>query len=352
MLAAVQTYTRKHGLIRPGERVGVAVSGGADSVALLRVLLELRSDLGSVLSVVHFNHGIRGADSDADQQFVADLARAHELELFAASGDAPAAAKQSGASLETAARTLRYAFFEQLIANGTLDKVALAHNQDDQAETVLMRFLRGAGTKGLAGIYPVVELGKGAVIRPLLETPRTEIEAYLKSLDQPWRDDATNADTIHTRNKVRHELLPKLREFNPAIADALARTANVARDEEKYWNAETKRLLPMLLLPGKATRGGGRSVSTDPHDKHAGLDIDALRRHPPALQRRLIRAVADELGMILDVSHVETVLAVMHGDISAYELPGGWRVERSHRELRFGRAANRSARTQAGSDPG
>jgi tRNA(Ile)-lysidine synthase len=343
MLRAMQSYLRKHGLIQPGERIGVAVSGGADSVALLQALHELRPELGVVLSVVHFNHRIRGADSDADERFVRKLAQSFELEMFAGSGDAPATALQNGESLETAARGLRYAFFAQVIEQNKLDKIAVAHNQDDQAETVLMRFLRGAGTKGLAGIYPSVELGRGRIVRPLLEVSRAEIETYLRSKSQGWREDATNEDLVHTRNKVRRELLPQLKEFNPSIVEALARTAEVARGEEEYWQGEVNRLLPMVLLPGKATRGGGRAAGNSLNDKSSGLDIEALRRHPLALQRRLIRAATEVLAIKIDAMHVETVLSVAAGQISAYELPGGWRVKRSLRELRFERSQVKAA---------
>src|SRR5438132_2000156 len=154
MLSGIRAYIQRHRLLQPGDRIGVAVSGGADSVALLLALRELQSELGIVLSVVHFNHKIRGTDADADQRFVAELAREHKLEFFSGSGDAPARARQSKESLETAARELRYEFFCGLCAAGKANKIALAHTMDDQAETVLMRFLRGAGTRGLAGIYP------------------------------------------------------------------------------------------------------------------------------------------------------------------------------------------------------
>jgi tRNA(Ile)-lysidine synthase len=154
-------FIRRHRQMRPGDRVGVAVSGGADSVALLRLLLEARSELGVVLSVVHFNHRIRGPAADADEAFVAELAHTHQIEFHCDSGDTPAHARQARLSLEAAGRALRYGFFRRLLEAGMVNRVATAHTLDDQAETVLLRFFRGAGTRGLAGIYPVLVVAPG-----------------------------------------------------------------------------------------------------------------------------------------------------------------------------------------------
>ncbi|MCU1283764.1 MAG: tRNA(Ile)-lysidine synthetase-like protein [Acidobacteriales bacterium] len=338
---AVLKYIRKHALLKPGDRLGVAVSGGADSVSLLLALAELRSELGIIISAVHLNHKIRGTEADADESFVAELANKLELPFHHSCGDAPAHAAAEKISLETAARDLRYAFFRKMIADNTLDKIATAHTMDDQAETVLLRLLRGAGTRGLGGIHP--ELDEN-IIRPLLEGCRTEVEAFLKSRNQPWCNDSTNSDVVHARNKIRHELLPLLaRDYNPAIVETLARTAEVTRDEEHFWTAETARLLPFVLLPGKPVRGGGRS-SAGKVDA-SGLSIEALLKQPLALQRRLIRAAAESLGIALDIHHVADILALVAGGKKC-ELPGGWRVERSFRELRFERA-KKSAQGQA-----
>src|SRR5579872_6254661 len=149
----VAGFARKHKLLGPGERVGAAVSGGGDSTALLRLMLELRDELGVVLSVVHFNHRLRDAESDADEAFVAHLAEIHRLELHADSGDVKLHAAHKRLSLETAAREMRYAYFRRLLREGRINRVATGHTLDDQAETVLLRITRGAGTRGLAGIY-------------------------------------------------------------------------------------------------------------------------------------------------------------------------------------------------------
>ena len=339
-------YVRDEGLLRAGERVGVAVSGGADSVALLRLLLELRDELGLVLSVAHVHHHIRGAEADADQEFVAELARSDGLLLHTFSVNTPAYSAEHKLSLEAAARQLRYQCFQRLLSEGTLDKIATAHTLDDQAETVLLRLARGTGITGLAGIYPKwsvasgqwsgsmgtsvparpVQRGSAAIVRPLLQIRRSELEAYLRNLDQPWREDATNLDPQFARNRVRHRVLPLLeRELNPRIRELLAETAEIARAEEDYWAAEVSRVL------------AGDWVA--PEESNPGhLPIAALRRHPLALQRRLLRAAAESLGLLLEFQHVEEALALAQAPPGAEKqllLPGGWRMLRLRDRLCF-----------------
>ena len=240
---SVLAYIRRHQLLQAGDRVGVAVSGGADSVALLRLLLALRKDLGVVLSVVHFNHKLRGAEADTDEQFVAELARRHKLELQRESDDVAACAVAKHLGVEAAAREMRYKYFVRLLLEGGLNRIATAHTLDDQAETVLLRVARGAGTRGLAGIYPQFPVassqfsdgrrdsglqasGAGlendrsavSIVRPLLSTKRKDLEAYLAGLGQGWREDSSNRDLRHARNRVRHGILPRLdRNLNPAV---------------------------------------------------------------------------------------------------------------------------------------
>lgn len=312
----VLEYVRRHGLLKAGDRVGVAVSGGADSVALLRLLLELGSELGIVLSVAHFHHGIRGAEADADAEFVAGLASSHKLELHQGSGDVPAHARARRASVETAARELRYRFFATLLKSGAVGKIATGHTLDDQAETVLMKTLRGAGTRGLAGIYPALHSG---LVRPLLGVRRRELEEYLRGLGQEWREDSSNRDPRHLRNRVRHELLPLLeREFNPEVTRVLAETAEVARAEEEFWQREVERLLPEVC------GGGGGS-----------LQLKTLLAQPLAVQRRLVRAALERAGASFDFRHGEEMLRLAQKSKGALELAGGWRVVRGKGELRI-----------------
>src|SRR3984957_5109959 len=200
---------RREELLRAGDRVGVAVSGGIDSVALLLLLIELRQELGIVLSVVHFNHKLRWSESDRDQEFVASLARERGLEFYSASGDVAQLAAEEHRGTEAAARELRYEFFGSLLGAGAvsveeskssaaLNKIVTGHTLDDQAETVLMRIIRGTGPRGLGGIFPriVVEHedgeGNGEIVRPLLGVRRHQLEKYLADRKQPWREDSTN----------------------------------------------------------------------------------------------------------------------------------------------------------------
>jgi tRNA(Ile)-lysidine synthase len=213
--------TLRNNLFRPGQRIAIAVSGGADSVALLRCLLEERHKLGIVVSVVHVHHGIREA-AEEDATFVAGLAAAHDLPFSLHRTDAPAAAAALHETLEEAARNLRYAFFRQLMKDGLVDAVATAHTLDDQAETVLHKLLRGAWTEGLSGIHPVLAVESGSILRPFLDNSHEALEGWLLSLPQPWREDASNRDLAHTRNRIRWQLLPLLRTFNPQIAGQLA----------------------------------------------------------------------------------------------------------------------------------
>ncbi len=406
---------RRQELLHAGDRVGIAVSGGIDSVALLRLLLELRAELGIVLSVVHFNHKLRGAESDGDEKFVADLARQYDLEFYGDSDAVAEHAQAEGVSLETAARELRYRFFRQLLSedhpqglkpgnsdtpHGTaeavpsqsgvpdfaaentaaarrkhakLDKIATGHTLDDQAETVLMRLIRGAGLKGIGGIYPriVVENDDGdtcgEIVRPLLAFRRRELESYLKGIGQSWREDATNSDTSFTRNRVRKLLMPLLeKEFNPAAADNIAELAEIARGEEDFWEnevagwmgtgvhwsepewARTERTSSGLVQIGVAgSAAADEDADSDLHSRiegaswlvmNASVDLLWLLGEPLAVQRRIIKAVGEHAGIPLEFKHVEEILRFAGESPSTAKqlaLPLGWRVERHLEQLAF-----------------
>ncbi|HZU33012.1 MAG TPA: tRNA lysidine(34) synthetase TilS [Candidatus Angelobacter sp.] len=339
MVEKVLKYIRDLRLLQPGERIAVGCSGGADSVALLRVLLELRQELGIVLSVAHFHHQIRGAEADADRQFVEDLAAKFQLAFHSGSGDVPAYSRDEKLSLETAARTLRHKWFDELIHQGKADKIATAHTLDDQAETVLMRVLRGSGTRGLAAIAP--EQKEKRLVRPLLNVSRKEIEAYLNALQQPWREDSTNLDLNHTRNRVRHKLMPLLEtEFNPAIRETLAIQAEVARAEEEYWDKELSLLLPRLVREGKPSRSG-RNTSGEAAEVVA-LDLAGLRSQSLALQRYILHAVAGKLGITLEFKHIQQLTEAIAAKKSgkSLPLPHGWTASCSLRELQFSQNAH------------
>ena len=311
-------YVRERNLLRAGDRVAVAVSGGADSVALLRVLLELRGELGIVIAVAHFNHQLRGAESDSDEQFVAELAAKHDLPFFAGRGDVRGHADINHRSLEHAARFLRYQWLIDLAHQERFDAIATAHNSDDQAETVLMKFLRGAGTKGLAGIHPVLVLDEVPIIRPLLETPRAGIETYLDSLRQPWREDHTNLDTQHTRNRIRHELLPLLeRDYNPNLRQLLAETAEVALGEEDFWQ----------------TTVGLERIAR--HPQPCSLLLSGFELFHVSLQRRLLKQFLEREGFPPAFHHIEDLRRCALGQTPVVGLPGDWLARREADRLQL-----------------
>ena len=290
-------------LLRPGDRVGVAVSGGADSVALLRVLLELRSELGIVLAVAHFNHGLRGEQAAADEAFVAELAKQHGLECFIGHGDVRTHASTNKLTVEAAGRDLRYRWFAETARQHRLDRIATAHTLDDQAETVLLKFLRGAGTRGLAGIYPIVNREAFRIVRPLLCVSRAEVEEYLSSLAQAWREDESNLDRRFLRNRIRHELLPLLeRDFNPNARQVLAELAVIAQAEQQYWDELVARHL--------TTNSSG------------DLLLAGFAELPVALQRRVLKRFAESGAAALDFTHVEKLRYCALGKVRKAELPG------------------------------
>ncbi|HWG19120.1 MAG TPA: tRNA lysidine(34) synthetase TilS [Terracidiphilus sp.] len=355
-------------LLKSGLRLAVGVSGGADSVAVLRALAARAGELGLVLHVAHLHHGLRGAEADADLEFVRELAGRlglpfHEKRIDTASEAARLPGKPAE-TIEEAARRLRYGWFRELMggvpagakAHSSLDggnvraeartlrdeaagfgrrvvdAVATAHTLDDQAETVLAKLLRGAWTEGISGIHPVVEFAEGSVVRPLLAVRRAEVEAYLKALGQEWREDSSNRHLTYTRNRIRHELLPLLEGWNPRLREHLAQMAELARDEESWWAAELARVAPEVILVGRPVRGGGRAAA-----EGVALDLERLRELPSALQRRMLREAGRRLGPAMDFSGTEALrgLALEGRAGQKCELAAGLRAERTHRELRL-----------------
>ena len=288
IIERIAQFITRHNMLPPSACVGVAVSGGADSVFLLEALRELARPWNLQLSVVHVDHGIRGEASRADAAFVRDLAARYGLPFHLHQADVPSIDD----NLEQAARRVRQAFYVRLLSDGAVDRIATGHTRSDQAETVLYRILRGSGLSGLSGILPVT--GEG-LVRPLLELDRCEIECWLRKRNLAWREDATNQDRAYARNRLRHEILPLLREnFNPRLDEALVHLAALAQDEEAYWAVEL-------------ARHAGRSPANEPQI----LSVAELAALPTALARRLIRR-AIELAKAdlrqVDFGHIERIL--------------------------------------------
>ncbi len=276
-------------MLRAGRSVGVAVSGGADSVCLLHALLLLAPQRDLRLHVLHLNHNLRGEESREDAEFVRRLAAALALPVTVSQADLAS----STDNLEQAGRHARLTFFRQALSAGTVDRVALGHTLSDQAETVLFRFLRGSGTAGLAGIRPVTSDG---LIRPLIEIDRADVEQFLRQRSIPWREDSSNTSMRFARNQIRHGLMPLLaRDWNPAIAETLAHTAAWAQAEETYWEEELDR-----LSIGRLIEKNGAVL----------LHAPALDALPPAAARRLIRRAIERAKGDLrgaGFNHVEEV---------------------------------------------
>ncbi|PYU46365.1 MAG: tRNA lysidine(34) synthetase TilS [Acidobacteria bacterium] len=325
-------------LLRPGDRVGVAVSGGADSVSLLLLLLELRKKLGIVLSVVHFNHKLRGKASDADEAFVAKLAAKHGLEFHSASVDVAKKAKKERINLEDAARRARYDYFRSLAESGACPRIVVAHTADDQAETVLAHLLRGTGLTGLGGIHPVA----GPVIRPLLGIRRGELRRFLRAQKQTWREDATNRNTKRMRARIRKKLLPLLeKQFQPAIVKHLATLAELARDDEAFLEAIAEERAGVLVQKNDERSRIGVDDLFPAHARRAfNTEVTEKPGATGALSKRIVRRIVEGIkprdGQ-LGAAHVEAVLQLARNGQSGSSLllPGGVEVRRLRDALVF-----------------
>jgi len=321
ILKKVARAIERHGLFSPGDTVIVAVSGGADSVALLDMLASLER-LRLKLVVAHLNHGLRGAESDGDADFTAGLALYYGLPLESGAADVREIARLEGLSLEDAGRKARYQWFDAVAEMHRARRIALGHHADDQAETFLLRLLRGAGTTGLGGMRP---LSADRYARPLLGVSRAEILDYLHKRGLSWRDDSSNADTGFLRNRIRHECIPYLATYNPAIADRLNAAAEILAADEAVLEGVTDRVFERLSL----------TVSSG-----VALDLPLAAAELPGIRYRLYRrsilTLKGDLARITG-SHLKQIddlvcSARVNGVLS---LPGGVTVRRSYQTLRF-----------------
>lgn len=299
----VAEFIKKHRLILPEERLVVAVSGGPDSVCLLHILLQLQKKLAVKLYVAHLNHKLRGPESDADAAYVADLARKFSVPAIIETVDVAAYHKKKrGGSLEESARELRYAFLARAAKSVGASKVAVGHTRDDNVETVVLHLLRGTGTGGLRGLVPssTLQLDKDTppitIIRPLLELSRNETAAYCQEHKLSPRTDSSNFSLQPLRNRVRMELLPLLRTYNPNVDNALLRLAAIAADDTNFLEAQVN-----ALWNGLAEEKNGIIY----------LDTARLVSLPPALQRQIFRKAVERLkGNLKDIEadHIEAMV--------------------------------------------
>jgi len=339
LVQIVRQTIKKHEMVSAGDRIGVAVSAGGDSVALLHIFEELRSDLGIIPSVIHFNHRLRGADAEADENFAAALAKKLGMLFISDSKDVAGVAKQKGWNLEDAGRRLRYQFFEQLIAEGAVTRVATAHTADDQAETVLTRVIRGTGLTGLASIHPV----RGRIIRPLLNIRRAELRKYLGEIGQPWREDSSNADTRRMRARVREKLLPQLEtNFSASIVSNLCGLAELAQDDAAAWRVVIDQMYGEIVKRDEGEHIIETRGLLNPLHFISGNEA-ATASESRAITQRIIRKAhsfcvrrSGELSRV----HVEQIIEMARNGIrgQSLDLPGGVRIRKEAGVLIFGSA--------------
>jgi tRNA(Ile)-lysidine synthase len=321
MLDQVRKTIKQYRMLTPGDRVLVAVSGGVDSVVLLYALRELQKSEKLSLAVAHFDHAIR-TDSAADAEFVKKLARSLKLRYYSERADVPAYAKAQKLSLEVAARTLRYQFFERIAKAHDFKKIALGHTLNDQAETLLMRLLRGAGLEGLSGIPPVRPSGELTYIRPLIECTRDQIVAFAQAHKLSWSEDPTNYDTTIARNKIRHELIPILKEYNPKVLEALGRTARLLAQAAHVLDCQAEQALATLIASESA--------------QGLALDLKDLMAMPEYLQALVLRRAIARVNPLCEpeAAHIEALLRwISRRGAGELHLPAGVRVLRRHSHL-------------------
>jgi tRNA(Ile)-lysidine synthase len=322
ILERVLQACRRYRLISERDTVLAAVSGGADSVAMLLMLVELRDRLGIRVKAAHLDHRFRGDESRGDAAFVRDLCAGLDIPCFTEEVNVPRFVLAHGYSKQEAARMLRYQYLVKVMKLEYCQRIATGHTADDQAETVVMRVLRGSGPDGLAGIPRRGE--GGMVIRPLLDIWRRDLESWLTERGVTWRTDSSNLTTDYTRNRVRHELMPALETFNPSVQEALVRMATIMSDVAAHLERATDEALPSVV---QAARRG-----------LFALDSAQLGHYDEALQRSLFRRVFAFLRpdqAPLASRHVDNLLELLRrGEIgAALELPGGARARLEHGRL-------------------
>ncbi|MBL7072022.1 MAG: tRNA lysidine(34) synthetase TilS [Candidatus Omnitrophica bacterium] len=322
---------KKYSLIKKGDRVLACVSGGPDSMAMLDLLSGLKRSRGMGLAVAHLDHMIRGRRSKADAVFVKKASAKAGIPFYTERISVKEFAKKTGLSTEEAAREARYAFYQRAAAHTGADKIATGHNMDDQAETVLMRLIKGAGSRGLSGIPYKRALGARTVIRPLLDIRRSDIEQYLKDRKIPSRNDLTNLKTAYLRNKIRHVLLPALeKEFNPGIKEVLNFTAKSLSGEFDYINNIALAKYRSLI------KKSGSSI---------WISIKRLSRQHIALRRLIVRHIIDEIkGDLRKISfkHWQGVESILSGEGKpALDLPGGIKCSKSGGDIVFSKTGRK-----------
>ena len=338
MLEQVREFIGEYRMLEPGERAVVAVSGGADSVCLLSVLAELAPELLLSLRAVHVHHGLRGAEADRDEAYVRELCGSLKVPLTVVHRDVAAYAADRGLSTEEAGRILRYEAFEEEAAawdrengDGREAKIAVAHHRDDNAETILHHLLRGSGLKGLSGIRPV----QGRRIRPLLCAGREEILAYLREKKISWCEDSTNASGDYTRNRIRGQLLPMMKELvNGRAAENILRAGEIFAQADSYLEKQAAQVWET------AGSTSGINSARSAGGTYAEIHLDSFRQQEEIIQVYLLRRMLDETApgwKDITFRHFTGLAKLASCPVgSRMDLPCGMEAETGYETLRIG----------------
>lgn len=321
MLKKVKKTIQEYTMLNPGERIGIAVSGGPDSIALLHCMAALSLDYDLTLQVLHLNHGIRDREADGEEEFVRNLCHSMKIPFDSRKISIPALRSGGRGSLEDIGRRERYRYFEAAANTYELNKVALGHNLNDQAETIIMKLLRGSGLEGLKGMLPV---RSGRYIRPLIEITRTEILQFLEREDKAYVIDSSNKEDIYLRNKVRNRLIPRLQEYNPKLIENIDTLSRILRVENEFIERSVWDLLSKW--------------NVNPADEEITVHIPAFNSIHSALQFRLMKMLLkDGLWPKKEITyvHVKSVIDLMGGDNpnGVLHLPAGVTVAREYENL-------------------
>jgi tRNA(Ile)-lysidine synthase len=321
-IKAIDRSIDRFNMIAQGDKVLAAVSGGPDSVTLVLSLLALKKKYAIKTGIAHLNHGLRGEESLRDETFTRRLAHGLDLPFYCEQIDVGAHAKTHGLSIEEAGRNVRYRFFSQIAQTHGYTKIATGHTKDDNAELVLMNLLRGAGTKGLSGIPPMRE---GIYIRPLIQVSKNSILDFLKSENQASVFDSSNKDMKYLRNKIRHKLIPELQsDYNPEIIDALDRLSHILRQEDAFWEGETKKAFHHCLIKSET------SCLIFSKSRMSTLDPALLNR----VFRRAILKIKKDLKRI-SLSHISDIIEFCFHTASgiSLDLPGQIRIYKNKTDI-------------------
>lgn len=318
MLQAVKALTKEYDMLPRGGRVLCALSGGADSMCLAHLLLALAEEGGFAVAAAHYNHRLRGEESDRDETFVRTWCAEHGIPLLVGSGDVAGEATRSGKGFEETARYMRYSFLRTAAEELECKRVATAHNADDNAETLLLHLIRGSGLQGLTGIAP----RRGELVRPLLTVTRAQIEDYVTKHDLPHVEDSTNADIVYTRNRLRHTVMPLLRELNPRLTESLSDTARYLRTDNDFLNAQAAAIC-------QNARWAEDNIVIE-----AYFIASAPNAVAPRAARRLLEMMGDG-DTDCSAAHLNAIVDLCRGEdpSAVYFLPNNLLAQRVYREL-------------------